>query len=62
MAVAPLDHSDTDAQEGEAARYCQIWRLKFIDHAAIWSGLVRSIPSLKLIGGITSAMKLKMAT
>ena len=47
MAVVPLNYGDAGAHEGEAARYCQIWCLRFVDYAAIWSSLVASIPSLK---------------
>ena len=31
--------------------YCQIWCLRIVGHAAIWSGLVVSIPSLNRDAG-----------
>jgi len=35
--------------------YCQIWCLRFFGHAAIWSGFVVSIPSLKAMPVMTLA-------
>jgi len=35
--------------------YCQIWCLRFAGHAAIWSGLVVSIPSLNVMPVMTLA-------
>ena len=35
--------------------YCQIWCLRLVGHAAIWSGFVASIPSLNVTPVITLA-------
>ena len=35
--------------------YCQIWCLRVLGHAAIWSGFVASIPSLNLTPVMTLA-------
>ena len=35
--------------------YCQIWCLSFVGHAAIWLGLVVSIPSLNVTPVMTLA-------
>jgi hypothetical protein len=35
--------------------YCQIWCLRLVGHAAIWSGVVASIPSLNLTPVMTLA-------
>ena len=32
---------------GHTPGYCQIWCLRLVGHAAIWSGFVASIPSLQ---------------
>jgi hypothetical protein len=41
------------------ASYCQIWCLRFVGHAAIWSGLVVSIPSLNVTPVMTLARQSK---
>jgi hypothetical protein len=38
-----------------AKSYCQIWCLRFVGHAAIWSGFVASIPSLNVMPVMTLA-------
>jgi hypothetical protein len=35
--------------------YCQIWCLKIVGHAAIWLGLMASIPSLNVTPVMTLA-------
>ena len=35
--------------------YCQIWCLRIVGHAAIWSGFVVSIPSLNVTPVMTLA-------
>jgi UDP-glucose 4-epimerase len=37
------------------ASYCQIWCLRFVCHAAIWSGFVASIPFLNVMPVMTLA-------
>ena len=39
--------------------YCQIWCLRIIGHAAIWSGSVVSIPSLNMTPVVTLARQSK---
>ncbi len=43
------------ALAGEAMSYCQIWCLRIVGHAAIWSGFVVSIPSLNVTPEMTFA-------
>ena len=40
---------------GGVESYCQIWCLRLVGHAAIWSGFVASIPSLNVTPVITLA-------
>ena len=40
---------------GIRVSYCQIWCLRLVGHAAIWSGFVASIPSLNVTPVITLA-------
>ena len=35
--------------------YCRVWCLRLVGHAAIWSGLVASIPSLNVTPVMTLA-------
>ena len=39
----------------EVLSYCQIWCLKIVGHAAIWLGLMASIPSLNVTPVMTLA-------
>jgi hypothetical protein len=39
----------------DAQSYCQIWCLRVVGHAAIWSVVVASIPSLNLTPVMTLA-------
>jgi putative transposase len=50
--MAPAVKSDLDDIQQS---YCQIWCLRTVGHAAIWSGLVVSIPSLNMTPVITLA-------
>ena len=46
---------DTPAVAQLTGSYCQIWCLRFVGHAAIWSFCVVSIPSLNLTPVMTLA-------
>lgn len=50
-AVSPLRRRMTD----DMTSYCQIWCLKILGHAAIWLGLMASIPSLNVTPVMTLA-------
>ena len=45
----------TSSIEASASSYCQIWCLRFVGHAAIWSRFVASIPSLNVTPVMTLA-------
>ena len=61
--LAPLQKSHIWPATSPASRnnrsYCQIWCLRIIGHAAIWSGSVVSIPSLNVTPVMTLARQSK---